>query len=161
MFRLLVSFVFLNCCMCVCVLLLVFYVLCSSVIVVFVFLVCRLFFHLVFLVVFSVSRFVLCCWWSLFCCLLILCCLCLLCFVCVPFVFLNCVLCLSVCFLLFFVFCVSVFLEIIWKHGRNGFTTIFDPGAFKRPTGSTIFVKPLGPCLEPFGARPKWFHENI
>ena len=103
------SFVFLNCFMCVCFLLLVFSVLCSSVIVVFVFVVCRLFFHLVFLVVFSVSLFVLCCWWSLFCCLLILCCLCLLCFVCVSFVFLSCVLCLSVCFLVFFVFCVCLF----------------------------------------------------
>ena len=103
------SFVFLNCVMCFCFLLLVFYVLCSSVIVVFVFVVCRLFFHLVFLVVFSVSLFVLCCWWSLFCCLLILCCLCLLCFVCVSFVFLSWVLCLSVCFLVFFVFCVCLF----------------------------------------------------
>ena len=41
-FRLLFSFVFLNCFMCFCFLLLVFYELCSSVIVVFVFVVCRL-----------------------------------------------------------------------------------------------------------------------
>ena len=88
-------------------------------------------FHVVFLVVFSVSLFVLCCWLSLFRCLLILCCLCLLCFVCVSFVFLSCVLCLSVCFLLFFSFCVCLF-----------------------------FLKSFRPCSKWVQQRPKWFHEH-
>ena len=62
---------------------------------------------------------------------------------------------------------------LIWSslsHGRNdftnraqphGFTNTFDPDAFGKPTGSTIFVKPLGPILKSFGAWPNWIHEHL
>ena len=42
----------------------------------------------------------------------------------------------------------------------HGFTQIVDPDAFKRPTGSTIFVKLLGPFLKSVGAWPQLFKEQ-